>query len=98
MIGNPIFSNLLEPKVIATIKKKREGNTIITQIGSVDFKGVLPFIHCNQENESEYLDVHNKIISGKVLSRIPMSPMSLYGGDRVGLKYLVDLLCSELEK
>lgn len=95
MLGDPIYSTCLEPKIIA---KNENGTPVITRMGSIDFRNVLPFLYCNQDKDEDYVDMHNKIISGNVLSKIPMIPMSLRGGDRMAIKYLLDLLCRDLEK
>lgn len=95
VFGDPIHSTYLNSEIIA---KNENGTPVITRVGSIDFRRVLPFLSCSQDEEKDYVDMHSKIVSGNVLSRIPMVPMSLRSGDRVGIKYLLDLLCRDLER
>ncbi|WP_058953064.1 hypothetical protein [Clostridium tyrobutyricum] len=98
LLGNPIFSAYLQPKIIATVTKNGQDIPAITQVGSIDFSEYLPCFNCSKDKIQEYVNISKKIVSKEVLSRIPMTPMEIYNGDKVAIKYLVHSLCVEIQK
>ncbi|MCW6107825.1 hypothetical protein [Clostridium sporogenes] len=98
LLGNSIFSECLEGEVRGTRIKDNEQKPIITREGNVNLSGYLPYIQCNDQNIREYTDTYNKMVSKEVLTMLPMTPIKIRGGDKIGLKYLLHLLCAELEK
>lgn len=98
LLGNSIFSECLERKVIASKTKDGKKIPVITREGSINLSGYLPYLWCIEESINEYTDIFNKIVSQNVLKSIPMVPMNINKGDKIGLKYLIHLLCAEVEK
>ncbi|MBU3187215.1 hypothetical protein [Clostridium estertheticum] len=93
LLGNSIFSHRLVPE-IANYEKKVSA---ISQVGSINFDNYLPYLYCNEKQKKEYTDIRNKIVSVDVLTKLPMIPMYINKGDKVGLNYLVHSLCKEVE-
>lgn len=98
LLGNSIFSDYLESRVVASQEINDKVSPIIIIKGSVDFSNCLPQISYNNQNLKKYEDVFMGIISKEVLVSLPMIPMNIKEGDKIALRYLISLLCSQAEK
>lgn len=98
LVENPIFSARLDKTTLASTIKSEQEVPLINQLGSVDFSRYLPSLSCSKERIKEYIGIKNKIVAKEVLKKIPMTPLDIYDGDKMGIKYLVHSLCSEIQK